>query len=402
MMSKKLRVAIIGTGSRGTGCFGKILSGRKDVEIAALCDPNPVRMRGAAKILGITPNFYTTMEEMSQKETLDGVIITSPDAFHHDCAIAALNLGWNVLIDKPLATNVKDGKEIIELAKKVGKTVMIGFNLRHHAVLKRLKEIIDAGTLGKVFLAENREFYGGGRTYMARWNRLFSMTGGLWIHKASHDFDIFNWLLGFPKPVRIASFAAVNALNPEGIPFELENGIQPGPDCNSCHYKNICKDKWLLNESELEQWGPEAVKEDGYVKNLCIFTSEKDNHDNGLCILEYENNVKVSLFETFVGNKGDRRYTINGDKAIAEASLTERRITITPRWGGEITTIVLPAEEGGHGGADPELVDTFCKILRGEASSTSTAEHGLLATALGQAAEMSRRQSRMVNLEEIL
>ena len=103
-----------------------------------------------------------------------------------------------------------------------------------------------------------------------------------------------------------------------------------------------------------------------------------------------------------MGNKGDRRYTINGDKAIAEASLTERRITITPRWGGEITTIVLPAEDGGHGGADPKLVDTFCKILRGEASSTSTAEHGLLATALGQAAEMSRRQSRMVNLEEIL
>ncbi len=402
MMDRKLRVAIIGTGSRGTGCFGQLLSGRNDVEIAALCDPNPVRMRGAAKILGITPNFYTSMEEMSKKETLDGVIITSPDACHHDCAMTALELGWNVLIDKPLATNVKDGKEIIEKAKKVGKTVMIGFNLRHHAVLKRLKEIIDSGTLGKVFLAENREFYDGGRTYMARWNRLFSMTGGLWIHKASHDFDIFNWLLGFPKPVRIASFAAVNVLNEAGLPFELENNIPAGPDCNSCHYKDICKDKWLLSDKEMEQWGPEAVKEDGYIKNRCIYMTDKDNHDNGLCILEYENNVKVSLFESFIGSKSDRLYTINGDKAIAEASLSERRITITPRWGGEITTIILPLEGGGHGGADPELVDTFCKILRGEASSTSTAEHGLLATALGQAAEMSRRQSRMVNLDEIL
>lgn len=402
MMSKKLRVAIVGTGTRGTGCFGKLLSERDDVEIAALCDPNPVRMRGAAKILGITPNFYSSMDEMSKKETLDGVIITSPDACHHQCAMTALKLGWNVLIDKPLATNVKDGKEIIETAKKVGKTVMIGFNLRHHSVLKRLKEIISSGTLGKVFLAENREFYDGGRTYMARWNRLFSMTGGLWIHKASHDFDIFNWLLDFPKPVRIASFASVNVLKPSGIPFELDNGIQPGPDCNSCHYNKSCKESWVLSENEMAQWGPEAVKEDGYTKNLCIYTSDKDNHDNGLCILEYENNIKVSLFESFIGSKSDRLYTINGDRAIAEASLSERRITITPRWGGEITTIILPAEGGGHGGADPELVDTFCKVLRGEKSTTSTAEHGLLATALGQAAEMSRRQSRMVNLEEIL
>ncbi|MBO4305314.1 MAG: Gfo/Idh/MocA family oxidoreductase, partial [Lentisphaeria bacterium] len=194
-MSGKLRIGIVGTGSRGTACFGKLLSKRNDVEITALCDPNPVRMRGAAKILGISPRFYSDMETMGEKETLDGVIITSPDAFHHDCAMTALKHGWNVLIDKPLATNVKDGREIIEYARKAGKSVMIGFNLRHHAVLKRLKKIIEEGVLGKIFLAENREFYGGGRTYMARWNRLFSMTGGLWIHKASHDFDIFNWLL---------------------------------------------------------------------------------------------------------------------------------------------------------------------------------------------------------------
>ena len=58
--------------------------------------------------------------------------------------------------------------------------------------------------------------------------------------------------------------------------------------------------------------------------------------------------------------------------------------------------------EGGHGGADPGLVDAFCRVVRGEEKSTSTAEHGLLATALGQAAEMSRRQHRMVEMSEVL
>ena len=402
-MAQKLKIAIVGVGSRGLDCFGRILVERKDVEIAALCDPNPIRAKTAGEILKIPAPVYTSMEEMAKSEQhLDGVIITSPDCYHHDCAVKALNFGWNVLIDKPLATNAADGMDIIETAKKTGKTVMIGFNLRHNAVLKKLKEIIDSGVLGKVFLAENREFYDGGRTYMSRWNRLFSKTGGLWIHKASHDFDIFNWLLGFPKPLRVSSFAAVNALTREGIPFPLEDGHEPGPNCNVCHYREKCRDRYLLSDDELKRWGAEAAAVDGYVKNLCMYLSDKDNHDNGIAMVEYENGIKVSLFETFIGHKSDRIYTIAGDRGIAEVSLAGREIKITPRWGGAEITYKIQEEAGGHGGADPNLVDSFCKVLRGEIKAGSTAEHGLLATALGQAAEISRRQHRMVEMSEIL
>ena len=133
-----------------------------------------------------------------------------------------------------------------------------------------------------------------------------------------------------------------------------------------------------------------------------MYLSDKDNHDNGLAIVEYENGIKVSLFETFIGSKNDRIYTIAGDRGIAEVSLTNRTITVTPRWGGEIVTYQVQEEEGGHGGADPGLVDTFCKVLKGELTAPSTAEHGLLATALGQAAEISRREHRMVEMAELL
>ena len=102
-MSKKLRVAIVGTGSRGVSCFTQIFRKRDDVEIAAFCDVNTFRARAAAEQNKITPAIYSSMEEMAQKETLDGVIITVPDCFHHDCAVKALKSGWNVLIDKPLA-----------------------------------------------------------------------------------------------------------------------------------------------------------------------------------------------------------------------------------------------------------------------------------------------------------
>ncbi|MBQ9502194.1 MAG: Gfo/Idh/MocA family oxidoreductase [Lentisphaeria bacterium] len=401
-MKKKLKFAIVGTGSRGIGCFGQLLGQRDDVKIVALCDVNPVRVKAAAEILKISPHLYTSMDDMAAKETLDAVIITTPDCEHFPCAMKALKNGWNVLIDKPLATNAKDGKALIKEAKKSGKALMIGFNLRHSPVLKYLKKIIDDGVLGRVFIAENREFYGGGRTYMSRWNRFFSKTGGLWIHKASHDFDIFNWLLGFPKPLRVSSFAAVNVLDKDHLPFKKRPGVKPGPDCNHCPYQDECRDRYLLSKEELKLWGDEAAAADGYVKNTCMYLSKKDNHDNGLAMVEYEGGIKVSLFETFICNKSDRIYTIAGDKAVAEVSLENRTVTVTPRWSGNVTTTVVEIPEGGHGGADPGLVDTFCRVVRGEEKSTSTAEHGLLATALGQAAEISRREHRMVEMSEVL
>ena len=401
-MNGKLRIAIVGTGSRGTHCFGKILLERPDVEIAAFCDPNPVRARSAMDFLKINLPLYSSVEEMAKKEKLDGAVITAPDYLHRNCAVAALRAGWNILIDKPLATNVRDGRDIIETARETGKTVMIGFNLRHHAVLKRMKKIIEEGTLGRVFLAECREYYDGGRTYMSRWNRLFSNTGGLWIHKGSHDFDVLNWLLGFPKPLRVSSFAAVNALTPAGIPFPLEAGHEPGPSCKNCYYANKCKDRYALKEDEYRLFSEEAAKVDGYIKDRCMYLSDKDNHDNGLSIVEYENNIKISMMECFICSKNGRIYTLIGDRGLAEVDLEARTITVIPRWHGEKVTYHVNDEKGGHGGADPKLVDTFCRVLRGEIAAPSTAEHGLLATAIGLAAEISRREHRMVEMSELL
>ena len=279
-MEKKLNFGIVGTGLRGIGCFGHHLKERSDCVIRAVCDLNEVRAKLMAEKLG-SPKVYTDLDEMLNKEKLDAVIITTPDAFHEECAVRALKHKVNVLIDKPLATSVKGCQNIIKEAKKSKKVAMIGFNLRHAPLLLKLKSIIDEGVLGKIFLAENREFYDGGRTYMARWNGKKSSSGGLWIHKGSHDFDIFNWLFGFPKPYKVTAFAGMNVFTPEGFPFPLEKGIKPGPCCSECHYaKNgVCKDAATYDGAE---WGKAAQKVDGYVKDSCMYLSDLSVHDNGI------------------------------------------------------------------------------------------------------------------------
>jgi predicted dehydrogenase len=392
-------MGIIGFGSRGLGAFGVPLSERADVEIVAVCDPNPVRMKVGIRQLKAAPNCYTSVEKMLASENLDAVVITSPDYTHEENAVAALRRGISIFVDKPLATTVAGCRNVIQAAQKSGKIVFMGFNLRHHEVLRRLKEIVAAGTLGRIFLIENREFYGGGRTYMSRWNRKYAYSGGLWIHKGSHDFDIFNWLLDFPRPARVSSFAGVNVLNADHIPFAVEKGIPVGPSCSVCHYAEICPDIYRVTG---EEWGPEAQKVDHYAKDLCMYTSDKDVHDNGIAIVEYENGARASHLECFICSMSDRLYTVVGDRGTAEVSLANRTILIRPRWSAETILHNIPEQAGGHGGADSGLLDTFVKVIKGEEAPKATAEHGLLATAIGQAAEISRREGRTVSVSELM
>lgn len=394
-MEKKLRVGIVGTGARARLCFGALLKEREDCEICALMDPNTVRLRDVAEYLG--GNTYTNLDEMLEKENLDYVIVTSPDAEHESCAVAALNHGVNVLIDKPLATSAGGCRNIIDAMHKSGKIAMIGFNLRHHPVLKRMKQIIDNGDLGKIFLIENREFYNGGRTYMSRWNGKKSYSGGLWNHKGCHDFDIFNWYLGFPKPVKVACFAGMNVFRPENIPFKVEKGIPVGPRCSLCHYgKNgICKD---AHSESGPMWNEDAVKEDGYRRDSCMYMSDLSAHDNGFAIVEYENGARASHMECFVCGFDDRIYSIVGDKAVAQMSLRRRSIRVTDRWSRETVVYELPQAEGSHGGADPLLLESFIRAVKGETKNLSTLEQGMLSTSIAEAAELSRERGQVIEL----
>ena len=400
MASEKLKFAIIGTGSRGVFCFGKMLAKREDCEIVAMVDPNHVRSANAAETLGVKPLFFHDTKEMLKSVTPDAVVITSPDFTHCDNAIAALEGGCNVLLDKPLATHVSDCRRIIAAAEKSSKILMMGFNLRHHPVLKKLKSILDQGVAGKIFMIENREFYDGGRTYMARWNGDYSKSGGLWIHKGSHDFDVFQWLMDFPKPVRVSSFSALSVLDPMHLPFKTRPGVEPGPNCRNCPYLDECPDSYP-DCKKIALFGEDAIAVDGYLKDKCIYLTEKSVHDNGTAIVEYDNGARAIHTECFIGSVHDRKYTIWGELATIEVSLTNQKIIVYPRWSKDTLTYDIVPAEGGHGGADPLLLESFVTAVKRGDASGSTAEHGMWSTACGEAAELSWREHRMVEVKEL-
>lgn len=399
MSKEELKVGIIGIGNRGGYAFVDGFHDYTNIKVVAFCDPNPHRMKEASKRLDGEFSHYQEIEEMIKQEQLNAVVVTSPDHCHEENVIRALKCGVHVFVDKPLATTAKGCKNIIDTAKACGQEVEMGFNLRHDPTLLKLKEIISEGTLGRIFLIENREFYDGGRTYMSRWNRKYELSGGLWIHKGSHDFDVFNWLLDFPKPAKVSSMAGIDIFKPDNLPFELKDGIEAGPTCHECHYKTICPD---VHEHDSPLWTGEAQKYDGYAKDLCMYTSDKDVHDNGIALVEYENGVKASHLECFATSQTDRLYTVVGSKGQAEISLHNRTILVRPRWSQDTVQYNVAEVKGSHGGADTGIVKNFERILKGEIKSAATLEHGLYSTAIGQAAEISRRENRTVMMDELL
>jgi predicted dehydrogenase len=398
-----LKIGIIGAGGRGINCFGRLLAARPDAELVAVAEPNAMRAEGAMRRVGHPFRVYPDAEALLTNEALDGLIVTTPDYLHADYVVAGLEAGVkSVLVDKPLATTVEGCLRVMNAMKASGGHVSIGFNMRHIPFIAKVKELIEDGAIGQLMLIENREFYDGGRTYMARWNRRSQWSGGLWIHKGSHDFDVFNWWNSQGNPLRVSASAGVNALRADKIPFAVKDDVPVGPNCSVCAYKEICPD-YSAPVGGMELFNEATSNADGYVQDLCVYLSDKDTHDNGIALVEYDNNVRASHMECFVCNFTDRFYTIVGDRGTLMGHLANpSQIELRPRWGENKIIPVPVAGDDDHGGSDPFLLDNFLKSVRREASASSTVSDGLRAVAVGEAAEISWRNGRMVDIAELV
>jgi predicted dehydrogenase len=396
-----LRIGIIGSGSRGIHCFGKLFGERDDTRVIALADLNLERMKAAAEELGRSDlQLYTDPQAMLTREPLDAVVITTPDYLHCEYILMALAAGRHVLTDKPLATRAADGVRIARAARAAGRIVDMGFNLRHETVCRRIKELIDEGAIGQVQLIDNRDYYDGGRTYFSRWNRFYGKGGGLFCHKGSHDFDLLNWYNAGALPVKVSAFAGMNVLLPQGLPFKLAPGEQAGPYCEVCQVADRCEDRYGLGGSKM--WTGAARAADGYNKDECMYLSAKDTHDSGIAIVEYDNGVRASHWECFFTPVSTRRFTIIGDRGHLDADLSLDTITVQPRWSNDRVEYKLKRPTGGHGGADPQMIAAFVHNLRSGQRPCATVRDGTLSVVIAEAAERSRRENRTVMIDELL
>ncbi|WP_062050902.1 Gfo/Idh/MocA family protein [Bacillus sp. JCM 19034] len=203
MMTTKLRLGVIGAGNIGNVHLRVFDRLKHDVELKAVTDAFSELAQKRAEEYGIE-KVYDTAEELLADEQLDAIVIAVPNKYHAPLTIQALNAGKHVMLEKPMAMNVHDAKEILLMQRKTGKVVMIPHQMRWESIALQVKEQINRGELGSIYHTKAGWFR---RKGIPGWGTWFTQKeesgGGPLIDIGVHLLDLSLYLMGNPKPVSV-------------------------------------------------------------------------------------------------------------------------------------------------------------------------------------------------------
>src|SRR5688500_6133477 len=148
---QRKRYAIVGTGHRATGMWGKDLADRyKDqVEFVGLCDKNPLRVEAGRKLIGVECPTFTSFDEMEDRTKPEVVMVTTVDSTHHTFIKRGLEKGVNIITEKPMVTEAAQCQSVLDAEKKAGRNITVTFNYRYAPKHEKIKQIISSSEIGK-------------------------------------------------------------------------------------------------------------------------------------------------------------------------------------------------------------------------------------------------------------
>ncbi len=361
---RKVRYALVGTGHRGSGMWGtEALKRHGDtLELVALCDVNPQRAEAANVLMGTKAPVYADLDRMLEEARPDRIAVTTVDATHSGVIVKALDRGVDVVTEKPMVTELDQCREILEAEKRNRRKVAMAFNYRYSPKNELIWQLLRSSGLGKVTSIDFSWYLDvvHGADYFRRWHRLKSRGGSLWLHKATHHFDLVNWWLG-ADPVEVS---AASSLRRYG-----KNGAFRGTHCRECPHKGSCEFFFDLAASPRLMAlyaGPAGA--DGYLRDGCVFREDCDTWDTMNAVVSYSNGTQMSYsLNAFLPLEGFR-IAFNCEKGRIEVRDWERQgwdvpyeteILVARSFRKEPERITLQKREGGHSGGDPRLLDAI-------------------------------------------
>ncbi|SHL78428.1 Gfo/Idh/MocA family protein [Hymenobacter psychrotolerans] len=353
--AKKRRVAMVGTGHRGTGMWGtQLLKEHGDViEFVGLCDSNKGRLETAKKMMGVSCPTFTDFELMMRRQKPDILLVTTVDSTHDEFIIKGMEMGADIVSEKPMTTDETKCQAILDAEKRTGKKVTVTFNYRYSPHRQKIYDLIRQGAIGTVtsvdfhWYLDNRH----GADYFRRWHRLTEKSGSLWVHKASHHFDLLNWWLQ-SEPETVYAKGALENYGKNG-PFRFSN-------CRPCPHKAQCPYYWdLTKDARLMALYAANEQHDGYLRDGCVYKEDVNIYDKMAATIGYANGVQVSYSLTAYSPYEGYRIAFNGTKGRIDAWIKESgAMKMEPydeimlaRNFGPVEYIQVPQAEG-HGGGD--------------------------------------------------
>jgi predicted dehydrogenase len=367
------------------------------------------------------------LEDLIAKARADRAIITSPDFTHAGLIVRCLDAGVDVVVEKPLTIDPAGTLRIAEAVARSGRQVVVTHNYRYSPRNSGLKELVKGGSIGTP-LSVTFEWVldtAHGADYFRRWHRDKANSGGLLIHKASHHFDLVNWLLA-DYPVRVYARGGVRFYGSEnaaarGMPARPDRGTHDGPHS-----------PWELDlraDPQLKALYLDNESYDGYRRDQDVFGPGVTTEDNLAVIVDYGRGATLSYALNAHAPWEGYRIAINGDQGRAELDVVERaavlvdpegRVLVDPsavpesssRTGGQRLTlqrhweaaqdVTIKEGEGGHGGGDALLL---ADVFRGPGEDwlerPSSWIDGVRSVSVGMAGNESLRTGMPVTIADL-
>lgn len=418
---KKIKVILIGAGGRGTCYTSYMAKMPEQFEVVAVAEPIDSRRENIKKTHNIPDEMCFTDYKPLLKlgKIADLAVIATMDRDHFEPAMMAIDLKYDLLLEKPITPTPEECIKLTENAKKNNVRVVICTVLRYTKVFNHLKEIIDSGRLGKVMSINHEECVG-------NVHQSHSFVRGNWgnserssvmlLQKSCHDIDILQWLLN-KKCLKVQSFGTLSYFTeknaPEGSP---ERCIEGCPVADTCPYNSVklyLDDKsndWFRGAATREvnstdEQVEKALRETLYGK--CVYKCDNDVVDHQVVNMLFEDDVTVTFsmnafnkggrFIHIMGTKGEVRAAISGDAPIRVYDFETNSEMEIPYSGVDGVT-------GGHGGGDEGIVRTLYSYLVGEykGNSVPSIDESCYNHLVVFAAEESRLTNKVIDVEDYI
>ena len=412
---EKVTAIVLGAGSRGNAYARYSLERPDELRIVGVAEPDGARRKQFADGYGLAADacFESWEEILDRPKMADAVFVCTMDDMHTAPALKALQMGYHVLLEKPMSNRREECLAICRAAKESGKTLTVCHVLRYTSFYRTLKRLIDDGEIGQVQTVDQIENVG-------YWHQAHSFVRGNWrnsgqsspmiLQKSCHDLDIISWLIDRPC-LYVSSFGSLNhftaAHRPAGAPDNCMDGCPHSGDCPYYAPKVYLTGKtgWpvdVLTVDLTPEGIAKALREGPYGR--CVYACDNNVVDHQVVNMEYEGGVTASFTMTAFTADFTRQIKIMGTRGQIMADMTKEEIRLH-RFGEEERSVSpkeTAADGFGHGGGDFGIVENFLRLVNGRGDNLTSAAASLQSHLMCFAAEKSRLEHRTVSMEEMI
>jgi predicted dehydrogenase len=405
--AKKMRLALIGTGIRGVNMFGRNLAVDYSdcVDFVGLCDPNPSRVKFAKEYIGVNCPTFTNFETMVKQAKPDTVVVTTVDAYHNKYIVKGMEMGCNIITEKPMTIDEFKCQQILDAERSTGRNCIVTFNYRYSPHRQKIKQLLMEERVGRITSADFHWYLDvyHGASYFRRWHRLREKGGTLLVHKATHHFDLLNWWLD-SEAEEVFAYGKLE--------FYGKNNAFRSTHCRECKFREKCKFYFDITKNKhLMELYVAHEKEDGYLRDGCLWRNDINIYDKMAVQIKYANKVQVSYSLTTYSPYEGYRIAFNGTKGRIEAWVHENQpwpmenydqIRVTDNF-GKTELINIPHGTGGHGGGDTRMKDKIFKNpnLPDPYRQSAGTRDGAMSILIGIAARNSIESGKPVRLGDL-